>query len=235
MLMVPGVSLLACSPVRFRMAVYVFHHLPKCGGTASLRAFRQWFRIVYDYREDVSPQATTAFLKNKLDLSSLDEHSLLAGHFEVQGAHLHQRYPEVLSEERFRLITFVRDPLEVGLSLYFYERAMRDSYAYPGLAGRLASLDNYLASIFPCTAADYKAVIDRYFFVGLTECLQESFDLLARMIGKERVVVPVANAVARDEDVTEDDVWRFNEKNKLDFKIYAYCRERFEGYRKAYG
>lgn len=217
------------------MPIYVFHHIPKCGGTASLHAFRKWFRIVFDYREDVSPEATDFFLKNKVDLSSLNENKLLAGHFELPGAHLHQRYPELLSKERFRLITFVRDPLEVAQSLYFYERAMRDPYPYRSLSERLDSLDNYLAVTFPCTEEDYKSVIDRYFFIGLTEYLQESFDILARMIGKEPLVIPVENASPRHEALTEADVVRFNEKNTLDFKIYAYCRERFEAHRKAYG
>jgi len=216
------------------MAIYVFHHLPKCGGTASRQAFNKWFRVVHDYRTDVSPETTETYVKNKLDLSTLDAHSLLAGHFELPGAHLQQRYPEILSNERFRLITFVRNPLEIGLSLYFYERAVRDRYAYHSLSERLHSLENYLASIFPCTEADFKAVIDRYFFVGLTERLQESFDILARMIGKKRIIVPVVNAVPRDEEVTEDDVRRFNEKNELDFKVYAYCSERFERYRNEY-
>ena len=166
------------------MAIYVFHHIPKCGGTTSRHAFKKWFRVVGDYRTDVSPEATEFFLKNTLDLSSLDEDCLLTGHFELEGAHLHQRYPEILSNDRFRLITFVRDPLEVAQSLYFYERATRHPYPYHSLSERLDSLENYMASIFPCTEDNYKSVIDRYFFVGLTECLQESFDILARMIDK---------------------------------------------------
>jgi hypothetical protein len=220
---------------RRRRPLYVFHHIPKCGGTASLHAFRKWFRIVYDYRADVSPEATDFFLKNRLDLSALDDDSLVSGHFELPGAHLHQRYPETLARDRFRLITFVRDPLEVAHSLYFYERAMRADYPYDRLAGRLDAMENYMASIFPCTEEDYKSVIDRYFFVGLTECLQESFDILARMIGKERVTVPVENALPRDEALTDDEAARFYERNALDVKLFAYGRERFERERDAYG
>lgn len=217
------------------MAIHVFHHIPKCGGTSGRRAFTKWFRVIDDYRAAVSPEATETFLNNKLDLSALDEQCLLRGHFDLPGAHLYQRYPEILSDARYRLITFVRDPLEVAQSYYFYRRATLDAYEFDRLSGQVGALDNYVASIFPCTEENYKAVIDRYFFVGLTECLQESFDILARMLGQERVLLTVENAFPRDEVLTEDEVLRFKQKNKLDYKLYAYCRERFEQFRQAYG
>lgn len=216
------------------MAVYVFHHLPKCGGTASRKAFEKQFRVIQDYRRAVTPEATEVFLQNRVDLASLDEHTMLAGHYDIPGAHLDERYPEVLTNDRFRLVTFIRDPLEVAQSFYFYRRSI-GAPVYRSLSEQLRSSRNYIASVLPCTSENYQAVIDRYFFVGLTEHLQASHDMLARMMGKEPVPLGVENVVPRDEPALPEDVATFRANNVLDFKIYAYCQQRFEALRSAHG
>ena len=83
---------------------------------------------------------------------------------------------------------------------------------------------------FPATHENYKDVIDRYYFVGILEHAQRSLDILAHMLGKPKQVVPHANKTERsDQDVVDDELVRtFRRINDLDYKIYDYCRSRYE-------
>ena len=90
--------------------MYIFHHLPKCGGTSIVSIIDQWFIQVRDYQDWGEDAAS--FDKSKLDLSKYDERHCLCGHFEREDIHLHQRYPEVINNPVHRMFTFIRDPLE---------------------------------------------------------------------------------------------------------------------------
>lgn len=96
--------------------IYIFHHIPKCGGTRLLKALANWFILIKDFQTqwnmDYPPSAK---------LENLTPWHCLCGHFEEDGYRLRQRYPEALSSDRYRVFTFIRDPLMVKLSLYWYE------------------------------------------------------------------------------------------------------------------
>lgn len=81
-----------------------------------LKALANWFILVRDYQmqwnKDYPPIT---------NLEKLTPWHCLCGHFEEDGYRLRQRYPEALSSERYRVFTFIRDPLLVKLSLYRYE------------------------------------------------------------------------------------------------------------------
>ncbi len=209
------------------MPKYVFHHLPRCAGTSCRCAFGKWFRVVSDYRKDWTPEANEAFVSNKLDLARLAENHMLAGHFEMDGAHLHQRYPEVLNDPEYRLITFVRNPIEIPQSMHHYAKKKRPDYKTSSVARRVASRANFLADLLQCNEDNYRAVIDRYFFVGIVERLRESFDLLAHLLDKPPVDLPLMNDVPRTERLTEAEEEKFFEENQLDYDIYGYCCEKF--------
>lgn len=206
--------------------VYVFHHIPKCGGTSVIGLLRRWFGLVMDY-VDEAPLAE--FQHERHDLSRLRTRHCLCGHFDVAGCYLHERYPQIVGNNEFRLFTFVRDPLELKISLYFYERKMGRQMA-PSLIERLFEEQNYLAQRFPCTSDNYQDVLDRYFFIGITEHLQDSFDQLADMLGKRRAKVSRLNAAERDHEYSEispDVIRAFRAANQLDYQIYDYCLQRF--------
>jgi hypothetical protein len=206
--------------------VYVFHHIPKCGGTSLMKVLRRWFILVRDY-VDEAPLAE--FQLKRHDLSRLRTRHCLCGHFDIAGCYLHERYPQVVGNKEFRLFTFVRDPLELKISLYFYERKMGRQMA-PSLIQRLFEEQNYLSRRFPCTSDNYQEVLDRYFFIGITEHLQDSLDQLADMLGKRRLKVPRLNAAERDNeyyDLSPEVISAFRAANPLDYRIYDYCLQRF--------
>lgn len=59
-------------------------------------------------------------------------------------------------------------------------------------------------------------------------------DMLASMIGKPRIELPWMNRTQSDAEppesnLSEEVVQRFRRDNDLDYKVYAYCVERFQG------
>ena len=207
--------------------VYVFHHIPKCGGTSLNYLLKQWFVLIKEYRSGL-----TGEYPERIDIKRLTSAHCLSGHFETEGYYLHQRYPELLTSEKYRIFTFVRDPLQVRLSLYRYEKK------HYGLAGQsveenLLSQSNYLANRFPVTIDTYKEIIDRYFFIGILEEVQDCINNLAKIIGKKTCPLPWHNKTSggyfSDSDKISDAVIdEFKEKNRLDYMVYEYCLEKYK-------
>jgi hypothetical protein len=211
--------------------VYIFHHIPKCGGTSVSKLLDSWFIIFRDYRV-----GSTLDYPEKFDLGSFRSWHCLCGHFELDGYYLHQRYPEVFLSDsnRYRVFTFIRDPLQVQLSLYRYEMKSGVSNA-KSVEEHLMLRPNYIAQRFPATFDNYKEVIDRYYFVGILEYAQESINLLSTISGKCPMPLPFMNRTQKivrnepgDGELSQDLVEQFKIDNALDYLIYDYCLERFK-------
>jgi hypothetical protein len=206
--------------------VYIFHHIPKCGGTSLVQVLDQWFVTVKDYR-----YGWTMNYPKKVDINHLRSAHCLCGHFELDGYYLHQRYPEILKSDRFKLFTFIRDPLQTKLALYRFEKKNNVDKAR-NIEEHLFNRLNYIANRFPATEENYKEVIDRYFFVGILDECQASLNLLARLIGKKAHKMPWVNRTESDgvSDIgkfSKELVERFRKENALDYLIYEYCLKKF--------
>jgi len=209
--------------------VYVFHHIMKCGGTSVKEILQNWFDTEYDYMEEAENK--NQFLKYKLNLNNLISETCITGHFQYEGIFLEQRYPEILKNKNdFKIFTFVRDPLKICISLYYYNKnnlgienmGLKDSMKY--------FTHNFLASLFNCNEDNYKNILDRYFFIGIVEKMQDSFDKLADILNKKRITLPVSNRSEKDSQLSEITTAfkaEFRERNKLDYLIYDYCLEKF--------
>jgi len=157
------------------------------------------------------------------------------GHFGHHEYRLNYRYPQVLqstlSKYRYRCFTFIREPLEMRCSLYRHQLIMNQETKQFSLAEHLESVDNYTGRILNTTIENYKQVLDKYYFVGVADDLQMSFDLLAKRIRKPRLILPIINTTKKESDqvaesLTADQIAQFKHENKLDYLIYDYAKKR---------
>lgn len=211
---------------------YFFHHLMKCGGTSLVYALHNWFNIIFDHfgAPNGIYSGINDYYKYKLNTDNLVSDTCIVAHFQNDGVFLMQRYPEVLLKpNEYRAFLFVREPMGFMTSLYYYGRkSIKGS-----LENYLKGHSNYMANLIPCDINNYKEVIDSYFFVGIVERMQESFDKLADIVGKKRIKLPYVNKSEKDDQVSEmspEFIEKFRQRNKLDYLIYNYCLEKLEKY-----
>ena len=214
-----------------RYPVYFFHHIPKTGGTSVVKTIEKWFDLRTDYFNPSHPEEV-----EPVNLKLVNSTHCIAGHFGHHEYRLNHRYPRVFnstfSKQQYRVFTFVREPLDMRCSLYRHQLKMnKEVTSKMTLAEHLMSIDNYTGRILSATLEDYTEILDRYFFVGLYDDLQLSFDILARLTKKPRIVLPVTNTTRKDSDkveesLTDEEIELFKQQNQLDYLIYEYAQAR---------
>lgn len=209
--------------------VYVFHHLMKCGGTSLFNALDLWFKTIDD---NILDEDLNNYVMKKYNTEVFHSDVCLRAHFQKDGIHLHQRYPELLKDkEKYRVFTFIRDPLSVKISKYYFLKSLGGRNFKTSLKDSILKDKNFLSGLFPCNESNYKEMLDRYFFIGIVENFQGSFDKFADLIGKRRIKLPVLNISNKDFQIKEIDpdfIEKFRELNELDYRIYEYCVTKFD-------
>jgi len=207
---------------------YIFHHFMKCGGTSLTLSLKNWFFIINDHYKAMKD--IEEYKLKRFDISTLNSENCIVGHFNYEGIHVYERYPEVIDEtNNIKVFTFIRDPLSFCISLYYYTR--RFGRIEDTLINYVNSNRNLLAYYLPCHENNYKEILDRYFFIGITERMQDSMDKLAEILNKRKIQMHIANKTERDSQMsilTDDFIEKFKKKNELDYMIYDYCVEKFD-------
>ncbi len=227
--------------------VFVFNHLPKSYGTS----LRQFFGRVFGGVEDPTEFLGGAGVVDDapVDLRRLAADTLVCGHFTHGAFLLQRRYPEIWADaERFRLFTFVRDPLATAVSNFHHVRrhdaaaVAREPELYASLENYLGALENPIAMRLGCDAGSLNAVLGRYFFIGAAEHHGAGLGVLLERMGAildeaassatvERARAAVewlagqplehANAgVDGDVGVSAEVREKFRRRNALDYDIY---------------
>lgn len=211
---------------RLRYPIYFFHHLPKCGGTSVREALENWFHVNDDHTlEGESEQPP-------IDLAELNSHNCISGHFGHEGHYIDQRYPKVFTgyraAKRYRVFTFLRDPLEMRCSLYRHDVKL-GRQQYPNLAAAIQPFNNYYSRILRVNESNWREKLDQYFFVGDADQLQMSFDILSQLINRPPVSLPKTNTTKVDlqssvDSLTPTQVANFRAQNSLDYLMYQYVK-----------
>lgn len=226
--LLPGATQTRPSDFLKKTPAYIFHHLIKCGGSSAVNEMFNWFNLEFDHLVDATK--INEYTKTRYNIDNINSDTCVVSHFSHHGAFLSQRYPEILTKnEEIKTFIFVRDPLKFKISLYYYIRNQGRFQDIP-LLNQLKFNRNFLSSLIPCDETNYKEVLDRYFFIGIVEHMQESFNKLAKLLNKKKLVIPVMNQSIKDEQtsqITPELIEKFKENNKLDYKVYNYCLEKF--------
>jgi hypothetical protein len=207
--------------------VYIFHHMPKCGGTSLSELLNKWFIVIRDYRKGWDGNHPIAIKTDKLRSIHC-----LAGHWELPGVYLKERYSEVFNNDRYKVFTFLRDPLEHSLSLYRYEKENNRTDIID-IEEHFKIRPNYMATILNANEDNYKQIIDRYFFIGIVEEMEKSIRILSELTEKKYYKLPWINRTKIDpkinsEKLAKSIIDKFKEINKVDYLIYDYVSERLK-------
>ena len=97
------------------------------------------------------------------------------------------------------------------------------------LEKHLLNCNNFLATSFGCDDSNYQEILDHYFFIGIFENYQQSFDRLATLLQKPKVQLKKRNiSKYTPYNLTDQVIAEFKEKNQLDYRIYNYCKKVYE-------
>ena len=208
---------------------YLFRHIAKTGGTSLRMIFGDWFDLVEDYH---GPWDETDIGPAK-DLERITSGQMLVGHYRARGVPLFERYPKLVGHNSWRQLTFVRDPLDMALSSFHFDQLVRpefdDAHVTLEIGSYLRSWSGGLTDWLECDETNWRAALDRYWFIGTLERFDDCVAHLAKALNKPQPkVAPFENATHRGTAPDPADVAIFKANNVLDYEIYAEVTRRLE-------
>ncbi|MDN3204706.1 sulfotransferase family 2 domain-containing protein [Algoriphagus sediminis] len=216
--------------------IFIFNHIPKCGGSSLNVVLRKWFHFLRDYPphdlQYPDPlrliEAQEIYDASALRLDEVKPFQVVAGHYHNHS--LSNRYLNKYGYKNLRLITFLRDPLARRVSLYKYAKKKGHKWVNDLSIDHFVLLEsNFMARTMECDEKNYKQVLDSYFFIGLTEDFQTSINKLGeklnRPIPDEIPFVNRTDSFSQKEKLDEQTINTFKEKNKLDYLVYDYANK----------
>ena len=211
--------------------LYISVHIPKTAGTTFGRFLKAVFGSRFQSAYLETPE--TPRLENPACLHGHDVLSMFGG--------------DIAAHRNSRWLVFVREPLDLAVSLYFHTRQSLPAAKFVdrGLVDWLTRTEEYRWPDPPCYphnhyrhqwARDCGRPLELFDFVGITEQFDESIMLMCDSLGwtpqpygRDNVgsyrVPPLAGEV----------VTRFKQLNDSDYEIYERCLQTFARRKAAYG
>lgn len=224
---------------------YLFFHMPKTAGSS----LRQYFRTLFGDDQVGPPEGT--LLPVGADASQLARYRMIVGHFSFE---------HVAAFPGRRVLTFLRSPVDVVVSAYYYTRNTPEIVATPQVAlCRDLSLREVLKSqqglrifsndtvrrfagheVYSMSDREALAQAKRNLaacdFVGIHEQMDDSLVMMSATFGWPVQSLPRANVTSGRPPLVEidqeltDDIL---EANQLDAELYRFGVELFEARRRA--
>ncbi len=207
--------------------IYVFNHLPRTAGGALTEALTRWFHPVFDYQTSPDDEARRRWLSCRIDLKRMQPGQILIGHYTGTDGALHVRYQEVFDSERYRLITFLRDPWEMAISNFRYFAGLQElDSAKPDTA--ILALVNCYGKALNSPPLPPDEALDTYWFVGETGCLQLCCDRLADLVAMKRYQLKRVNRSVSflKMKISLNTEQLFKEQSNIDFQLYRIAQSR---------
>jgi len=209
-------------------------HIPKCGGQSLRRVLKTWFseHLYFHYYKDYSVLPPKYELKPGM---------CIHGHFNhTRGFGVDDYYPKA---DQF--ITFLRDPLEIVISNYFFwkkkarEKQIRTGFLKEGDANDYRDIEDFFAkrpeshipNFLPgyLTKQNYKDIFEEKFvYIGVVEDMPTSLKKLGRKLGFKLTEAVWVNKSERDEDVSQATKERFISANAFAYDIYHYAKKKYK-------
>lgn len=213
-------------------------HIPKCGGTSVAANLAHWFGdgLKYHYADEAAGTLPVKW--------PLTRGLCVHGHFNnTRGFGVSDYYPEAS-----QFVTFLRDPLEMHLSLYFYLK-QNSGHSYKegkryDITAEFPDVDAFIEGVcrdrehfFALSFLRYlpgriapdnleETLFARFLHVGITADLGNSVAILARKLGRDPLPADHLNAAPRDEEI---DYGRFVELHRkhyfVEHEIYRHALE----------
>lgn len=215
---------------------YMFHHLPKCGGTSFNKFLAEVFNLTTDYHNPGGPKADKAewqkYVQSPLRFSKFSEKDCIAGHYNLKEIYLWVRYPQLESLEH-RKFSIIRDPFSAAVSgMYFNIKRGRTQEAQDRteLEDRVLARAYYFSRMLGISSEDeIDSVLNKYWFIAPLDRVDEAARMLEMATGNKGPNVGRHNTTKKPKDGLRDTLEAdFRDKAKLDYAIYNRCVARFD-------
>jgi hypothetical protein len=226
-------------------------HVPKCGGTTMSSVLRQWFRgRYYQHYETPATNASPPHHDLRAGMKRRDRwlrpkayppHVCVHGHFNnILKQGVLDYYPDAK-----QFITFLRDPFDVSLSVYFYAKAKGENWYDTGQANanwaKHPTLDAYLENVMfkkPSLVPNYfpfppdvnaieKNLQASFVYVGIVGDMATSLRQLAKRLGFPEPETPHKNDTQWDEPIPEDARTEYRKQNPAAYALYDFARAHY--------
>jgi len=207
--------------------IYLYHHLPKCGGRSFIKGCVEWFpRFPEKVGRYPTKEQIAEFAKTRLNFDELPQPAFVHGHLVREGIRPFERYGDFIAAGKCRVVTIVRNPLERAISGYFHRKKVGNAWHEP-LEDWLFRGRNKVAGFLGVKNSNWQERLDQYFLIGTTESLQLTLNLMAAKAGQPPIESPHLNPSPRgDYSLAPEIVEKFRADNALDYRIHEYATAR---------
>lgn len=209
-------------------------HIPKCGGISLKSVLEHWFgdKLYFHYYHHKRGEYPPKIKIKNFITGKLKSGICIHGHFEnTADVGAKEYYPEIK-----QYFTFVREPLEMQISTFWYEYNLSQKgklYVNGNKITLNYDIDEYLETSKPYShvffpeemnAENYESMLNKYYIhIGLLENYQISLNILAEKLNRPKIDLYKLNNSDRIRKPSETSVRKFKEKCLLEYKVFEYA------------